>query len=86
MDLKYRHTIFAVVRQQGSQLTAWEMEMRGNNLYHPAYGVIPKSDALDMDMFITSKEHKTPSFNITVGERGFYFAGDNLQSIIWLPV
>lgn len=85
-DMRYKYSVFAVVFQRGAHLHAWEMEIRGNNVYHPAYGLISRSNIDEIDVFTTSAGSKTPSFSFNTTERGFYFAGDNLQNIIWLPV
>lgn len=85
MSLKHRYSIFAVVRQYEDHLTAWEIEMRGNNIYHPAYGLIPKTDIDEIDLFIDNKDRKVPSFSFNANERGFVFIGDDIQKIIWLP-
>lgn len=83
--MRRKYNIYAVVYQHGNHLQAWEMEIRGSNLYHPAYGLIPRSNADEIDVFIESFTYKSPSFSFDANERGFYFAGKNLQDILWLP-
>jgi hypothetical protein len=61
-DLRYKYSIFAVVQEYGTRLTAWELEMRGNNIFHPAYGTISLSNIHEIDVFTTSHKSKIPSF------------------------
>lgn len=86
IDRKYKYSVFAVVFQNGNSMTAWEIEMRGENIYHPAYGVLPKSDAEGLNMFIPEHNHKIPMFSFSANESGFYYAGTNLDKILWLPI
>ena len=85
-DVHRRYNIYAVVYQHGNCLRAWELEIRENNLYHPAYGIIPRSNIDEIDVFVKSAGNKYPSFSFEATERGFYYAGDNIQNIIWIPM
>lgn len=81
-DARYKYNVFAVVREYGTRLTAWELEMRGNNIYHPAYGTVSLDHIDELDVFVTAYGNKTSSFGFRADERGFYLAGTNIKEIL----
>ena len=79
---RHKYNIFAVVRQVGSNLIAWQLELRSGGIYHPAFGLIPKSYISDFNMFVESGNNKVPDFIISLQDQQFYSVGSSVKQIL----
>ena len=79
---RHKYGIFAVVKQSGSNLIAWELEQRSGGIYHPAYGLIPKSYISDFDMFVSNGNGKAPEFIISLQDSQVYCAGLTIKQVL----
>ncbi len=77
-----KYTIYAVVRQSGINLIAWELELRSGSVYHPAYGLIPKEYVFDFDMFISEADGRVPEYIFDIKDTQFYCLNQNLKQIL----